>query len=59
MYFGKSDPIPLPTVGHLHILKNGYVYWERTSSWAMSLSLVIASLWPDSFLSGQKLFVFL
>ena len=33
MYFGKSDPIPLPTVGHLHILKNGYVYWERTSSW--------------------------
>ena len=33
MYFGKKDPIPLPTVGHLHILKNGYVYWERTSSW--------------------------
>ena len=25
----------------------------------MSLSLVIASLWPDSFLSGQRLFVFL
>ena len=33
MYFGKSDPIPLPTTGHLHILKTGYVYWEKTSSW--------------------------
>lgn len=33
MYYGKSDPIPLPTVGHLHILKNGYVYWELKSSW--------------------------
>lgn len=33
MYFGKSDPIPLPSTGHLHILKTGYVYWEETSSW--------------------------
>lgn len=33
MYYRKSDPIPLPTVGHLHILKNGYVYWELKSSW--------------------------
>ncbi len=33
MYYGKTDPIPLPTTGHLHIQKSGYVYWERTSSW--------------------------
>ncbi|MDO4664202.1 MAG: hypothetical protein Q4A59_04895 [Erysipelotrichaceae bacterium] len=33
MYFKKYDSLPLPTTGHLHILKTGYVYWEKTSSW--------------------------
>ena len=29
MYAGKNTPIELPKKGHLHILKNGYVYWEN------------------------------
>ena len=33
MYTGKSDPVPLPTTGHLHTLKTGYVYWEDGGKW--------------------------
>lgn len=33
MYAGKSDPVPLPTTGHLHTLKTGYVYWEDGGKW--------------------------
>ncbi len=33
MYAGKSGSVPLPTVGHLHTLKNGYIYWEDGGKW--------------------------
>ena len=33
MYAGKNTPIELPKKGHLHILKNGYVYWENDGKW--------------------------
>lgn len=33
MYAGQVDTVPLPTTGHLHILKNGYVYWENDARW--------------------------
>ena len=33
MYAGKSEPVPLPTTGHLHTLKTGYVYWEDGGIW--------------------------
>lgn len=33
MYSGKGEPVPLPTVGHLHTLKTGYVYWEDDGRW--------------------------
>lgn len=33
MYKGKYDPVPLPTIGHLHILKTGYVIWNLDSKW--------------------------
>ena len=33
MYAGKNDPVPLPTTGHLHTLKTGYVYWEDNGKW--------------------------
>ena len=33
MYAGKSESVPLPTIGHLHTLKNGYIYWEDGGKW--------------------------
>lgn len=33
MYSKNSSSIPLPETGHLHILKNGYVYWEESCKW--------------------------
>ena len=33
MYAGKNEPVPLPTTGHLHTLKTGYVYWEDDGKW--------------------------
>ena len=33
MYAGKNTPIELPKTGHLHILTNGYVYWENDGKW--------------------------
>lgn len=33
MYAGKNKPVPLPTTGHLHTLKTGYVYWEDGGKW--------------------------
>ena len=33
MYAGKNTPIELPKKGHLHILTNGYVYWENDGKW--------------------------
>lgn len=33
MYAGRERSVPLPTEGHLHILKNGYVYWESECKW--------------------------
>ena len=33
MYAGKNDPVPMPTTGHLHTLKTGYVYWEDGGKW--------------------------
>ena len=33
MYAGKSESVPLPTTGHLHTLKTGYVYWEDGGKW--------------------------
>ncbi|MBQ6133483.1 MAG: hypothetical protein IJI65_04985 [Lachnospiraceae bacterium] len=33
MYAGKSGSVPLPTVGHLQTLKNGYIYWEDGGKW--------------------------
>ena len=33
MYAGRSEAIALPQTGHLHILKNGYVYWENDGKW--------------------------
>ena len=33
MYAGKCDPVPIPTVGHLHTLKTGYIYWEDDGKW--------------------------
>ena len=33
MYAGKGESVALPTTGHLHILKTGYVYWENDGKW--------------------------
>ena len=33
MYAGKNTPVELPKTGHLHILTNGYVYWENDGKW--------------------------
>ena len=33
MYAGKAKAIDLPSTGHLHILKNGYVYWHMGNGW--------------------------
>jgi len=33
MYAGKNTPIELPKKGYLHILTNGYVYWENDGKW--------------------------
>ena len=33
MYAGKNTPIELHKKGHLHILTNGYVYWENDGKW--------------------------
>ena len=31
--YRKNDPFPMPTTGHLHTLKTGYVYWEDGGKW--------------------------
>ena len=33
MYAGEATIVTLPAVGRVHILKNGYVYWENDGKW--------------------------